>query len=74
MNSRENERRGEKTIANIDKFYFGVLCEGDQRNGVADGGKGSHRRFFFFNVAYIIACACGDGCDPVPSKGVKYCL
>lgn len=26
-------------IANIDKFYFGVSCKGDQRNSVADGGE-----------------------------------
>lgn len=62
-------------IANIDMFYFGVLCKGDQRNRVADGGEvESQEMYFFFNVAYIMTCAHGDGCDLVLSKGIKYHL
>lgn len=59
-------------IANIDTFYFGVLCKGDQRNWVADGGEVESQEIFY--VAYIMACAHGDGCDLVLSKGVKYSL
>lgn len=45
MNSRENGR-GEKMIANIDKFYFGVLCKGDQRDGGRWRGSGDTGDFF----------------------------
>lgn len=62
-------------IANIDTFYFGVLCKGDQRNRVADGGEvESQEIYIFFNVAYIMTCAHGDGCDLVLPKGIKYHL
>lgn len=37
-------------------------------------GKWSHRDRYFFNVAYIMTCAHGDGCDLVLSKGIKYHL
>lgn len=35
-------------IANIDTFYFGVLCKGDQRNRVADGGEVESQGIYFF--------------------------
>lgn len=34
-------------IANIDKFYFRILCKGDQRNWVADGGEVESQEIFF---------------------------
>lgn len=41
---------------------------------MADGGEVESQEISFFNVAYIIACAHGDGCDHVLSEGVKYHL
>lgn len=58
-------------IANIDEFYFGVLCKGDERSRVADGGEVESQEVFF-HVAYIIARTQGEGCDPVLSQGVTY--
>lgn len=51
-------------IANIDTFYFGVLCKGDQRKEKQGGrwrGSGVTGEIYFFNVAYIMTCAHGDG-------------
>ena len=41
-------------IANIDMFYFGVLCKGDQRNRVADGGEVESQEMYFFLMLHIL--------------------
>lgn len=69
----QERMEGENMIANIDTFYFRVLCKGDERNWVADGGE-VESQGIFFNAAYIMACAHGDGCDLVLSQGVRYHL
>lgn len=53
MSSRESERR-KKMIANIDKFYFRILCKGDQRNWVADGGEVESQEIFFPLMLHIL--------------------
>lgn len=60
----------EKFTADIDTFYFWVLCKGDQRNEVADGGEMESQEIFL-NVAYIMACAHGEGRELVLSTGIK---
>lgn len=50
-------------IATIDKFYFRVLCKGAQRSRRQMEGSGV--KGDFLHGAYIIACACGDGCGHV---------
>lgn len=41
-------------IANIDKLDFRILCKGDQRNRVADGGEVESQEIFFSLMLHIL--------------------